>query len=126
MEIKMDINKDNLPKQNMTDLIRSLELISARVFQSLLTLSQTASSTTPEMQKLFQEWINCLGDEIEREVSEKGEIDPEIVAKKIGVDQATIISLALTLHRQGHIKIKSIWAESCDLPNSEICDCLNS
>ena len=102
----MDINKNNLQKQDMTDLIRSLELISARVFESLLTLSQTASSTTPEMQKLFQEWINCLGDEIVREVSEKGKIEPEIVAEKIGVDPSTIISLALTLHRQGRIKIK--------------------
>lgn len=122
----MDINKNNLQKQDMTDLIRSLELISARVFESLLTLSQTASSTTPEMQKLFQEWINCLGDEIVREVSEKGKIEPEIVAEKIGVDSSTIISLALTLHRQGRIKIKNIEAEICDLPNNEICDCLYS
>lgn len=122
----MKIDKNSLPKQELGDLISSLELISARVFESVLTLSQTASSNTPEMQKLFQEWINCLGDEVINTASKDGSIDPEKLSEKIGVEPATIISLALTLHRQGRIKIKKLETEIGNSDNQEICDCLYS
>ena len=122
----MDIDIKNSQNQDMNTLIHSLELTSARVFESVLTLSQTACSSTPEMQALFQEWIACIGEEFVNEVNKTGKIVPEEVAKTIGVSPATIISLALTLHRQGRINIKSLEAEVTDSTNQECCGCLKS
>ena len=120
----MNIDIKNLPEQDMKMLVHSLELVSARVFESVITLSQTASSNTPEMNALFQQWISCLGEEVIRAVEENGTLDPEKTAKAIGVTPATIISLALTLHRQGKINISQKTAEITDKDNQEICGCL--
>lgn len=123
----MNIDIKNLPNQNINELINSLELVSARIFESVLTLNQTACSNTPEMQSMFQEWISCLGEEVVREVKETGKVNLEKTAKTIGVSSATIISLALTLHRQGRIKINNLEAEAVEEPtNQEICGCFKS
>ncbi|NLX75545.1 MAG: hypothetical protein GXZ13_06945, partial [Synergistaceae bacterium] len=68
----------------------------------------------------------CIGEEFVNEVNKTGKIVPEEVAKTIGVSPATIISLALTLHRQGRINIKSLEAEVTDSANQECCGCLKS
>ncbi len=120
----MNIDVKNLEEQDMKMLVNSLELVSARVFESVITLNQVACSNTPEMQTLFNQWISCLGEEIVRAVEEQGSLEPAEIAKKIGVTTSTIISLALTLHRQGRIKIKSMTAEVGDDNNTEICGCL--
>lgn len=120
----MDIDIKDLEQQDMKTLVRSLELVSARIFESVVKINQTASSNTPEMNSLFQQWVSCLGDEIASSVEEKGVIDPEELATKIGVTPATIISLALTLHRQGKIKITAITAAPSDGSNQDICGCL--
>lgn len=120
----MNIDIKNLPEQDAKMLVHSLELVSARVFESVVTLSQTASSATPEMQHMFQQWLSCLGEDVLRRIEENGKLDPAQAAKEIGVTPATIISLALTLHRQGKINIKELSAEITDGENSEICGCL--
>ena len=55
--------------------------------------------------------VSCLGGELTRAVEEKGAINPDELAKTIGVTPATVISLALALHREGAIKITEIKAE---------------
>lgn len=120
----MNIDAKTLGEQDMKMLVHSLELVSARIFESVVTLNQMACSNTPEMQALFSQWVTCLGDEICRLVGENSDIDPEEISQKIGVSSSTIISLTLALHRQGKIKIKSIRAEQGDNINTEICDCL--
>ncbi len=122
----MNIDIKNLPEQDAKMLVHSLELVSARVFESVVTLSQTASSATPEMQHMFQQWLSCLGEDLLRRIEENGTLDPVQAAKEIGVTPATIISLALTLHRQGKINIKELSAEITNGGNSEICGCLKS
>lgn len=120
----LDLDIKNLEQQDIKALVRSLELVSARVFDSVITLSQTASSATPEMQRMFQQWINLLGDTVISAVEDNGSIDPEALAKTIGVTPATIISLALTLHREGRIDITEIKGKKGDDNNREICGCL--
>ena len=120
----LELDIKNIEQQDMKALVRSLELVSARVFDSVITLSQTASSTTPEMQQMFQQWINLLGDTVISAVEENGVINPEELAKTIGVTPATIISLALALHREGRIDITEIKAKKGDDNNREICGCL--
>ena len=120
----MNIDIKNLPEQDAKMLVHSLELVSARVFESVVTLSQTASSATPEMQHMFQQWLSCLGEDVLRRIEDNGKLDPAQAAKEIGVTPSTIISLALTLHRQGKINIKELSAEITNGENSEICGCL--
>ncbi|MDO5114928.1 MAG: hypothetical protein Q4D58_02385 [Synergistaceae bacterium] len=120
----MNIDIKNLEDQDMKQLVKSLELVSARIFDSVIKTNQLASSVTPEMQQLFSQWVGCLGGELTRAVEEKGVICPEELAASIGVTPATIISLALTLHREGAIKITEIKAEAGDGENADICGCM--
>ncbi len=122
----MNIDIKTLEQQDMKMLVHSLELVSARIFDSVITLSQLASSNTPEMNALFEQWVSCLGEELISEAEEKGKLDPEEISKRIGVSASTVISLALTLHRQGKLKIKSLEVEQGNNVNSEICGCLKS
>ncbi|NLD06123.1 MAG: hypothetical protein GX672_09620 [Synergistaceae bacterium] len=119
----MNIDSKTLEQQDMKMLVHSLELVSARIFESMITLNQVSCSNTPEMNSLFNQWVSCLGQEVIRAVGEKGELDPEEISKSIGVSSSTIISLALALHRQGKIRIKSFMVEPGDNVNTEICDC---
>ena len=121
----MNIDSKTLEQQDMKMLVHSLELVSARIFESVITLNQTACSNTPEMHALFDQWVSFLGEEVLRAAEETGELDPEEISKRIGVSSSTIISLALSLHRQGKIRIKSFMVESGNNVNTEICDCKN-
>ena len=44
----MELDIKNLAQQDMNQLVHSLELVSARVFDSVIKLNQTATSNTPE------------------------------------------------------------------------------
>lgn len=120
----MNFEIKDYPDQDTKMLIKSLELVSARLFESLITINQTACANTPEMSQMFNEWVSCMGDEIERCFTEERMTDPAEIAKKIGVSPATVMSLALTLHREGKITIKAIEAEKGNGTNREICGCM--
>lgn len=120
----MNIDIKNLPDQNMFQLVKSLELVSARVLDSVVKSGQLASSATPEMQMLFEQWTECIGGAIADAAEKEGAIVPEKLAQEIGVTPATVISLALALHRMGKIKITEIKASPSDGANTEICGCL--
>ncbi len=120
----MNIDSKTLEQQDMKMLVHSLELVSARIFESVISLSQLASSNTQEMNTLFNQWVSCLGEEIIAAAGKDGRLDPEDLSNRIGVSPSTIISLALAMHRQGRIKIKALEAEPCDSSNTEICGCL--
>ena len=51
----MNIDSKTLEQQDMKMLVHSLELVSARIFESVITLNQLASSNTPEMNTLFEQ-----------------------------------------------------------------------
>lgn len=120
----MELDIKNLAQQDMNQLVHSLELVSARVFDSVIKLNQTATSNTPEMQLLFGQWLDMVGGEIARGAAENGKIDVEETAKNIGVTPATVISLALALHRQGKLKITELKTEAGPGKNTEACGCM--
>ena len=120
----MNIDIKNLPDQDMNQLVKSLELVSARVLDSVVKSSQLASSATPEMQLLFEQWVECVGGAISGAVERDGAVIPDEIAREIGVTPSTVISLALALHRMGKIKITEIKASPSDGANTEICGCL--
>lgn len=108
----------------MNEFVHSLEIVSARVLDSVTRSSQTACSATPEMQALFEQWVSFIGDTIVSAAKEKGTLDPAALAKEIGVTQDSVLSLILALHRQGRLTIKSVAAEEGNSGNREICGCL--
>lgn len=121
----IDINAKNIGEQNHRELIRSLELVSARVLDSIVTASQVASENTPEMRVLFAQWLEMIGNELIRTTGEDNFINPEATAAEIGITPETVISLALALHRQGRIKITALNIERGDGRNKDICGCLS-
>ncbi len=68
----MNIDSKTLEQQDMKMLVHSLELVSARIFESVITLNQTACSNTPEMHALFDQWVSFLGEEVLRAAEETG------------------------------------------------------
>ena len=120
----MDLDIKNLEDQDMRGLVKSLELVSARVLDSVIRAGQLAAVSTPEVQLLFSQWVDCIGAAVTDAVERDGSIDPEKLAAEIGVTPATVIALALTLHRSGSIKITSLKAEKGTGSNTEICGCL--
>ena len=51
----MNIDIKNLEEQDMKQLVKSLELVSARVLDSVVKTSQLAGGATQEMQLLFDQ-----------------------------------------------------------------------
>lgn len=120
----MEINAKNLKEQDARELIRSLELVSARILDSIVSTGQLASTATPEMHSLFSQWVAMISGELLRIAGESGTIDPEATAGHIGITTETALSLALTLHRQGKIKITGLTIEPGDGKNKDICGCM--
>lgn len=121
----MDISAKNLKEQDLRELVHSLELVSGRVLESIVSTGQLATSATPEMHSLFSQWVAMIGGELLRIAGDDGTIDPAAVADQIGITTETALSLALTLHRQGKIKITSLTVEPGDGRNRDICGCLS-
>ena len=98
-------------------------LLTARMVDSILRANQMASSVTPEMQEMFNQWLNLVGEQVLRE-AQKGECDVPATARSIGVSEATIFSLLAFLHRSGRICVEAVRFSSGDGKNSEACQCL--
>ena len=120
----MELDIKNLKQQDMNQFVHSLEIVSARLMDTITRASQTACSATPEMQSLFDQWVSMIGDGIVIAAGESGTLDPVKLAEETGVTQDTILSLILALHRQGKIKITGVTAEPDLGGNREICGCL--
>lgn len=121
----MEINAKNLKEQDLRELVRSLELVSARILESIVSTGQVAAMTTPEMHSLFSKWVAMISGELQRIAGDDGTIDPAAAADQIGITTETALSLALALHRQGKIKITALTVEPGDGINKDICGCMS-
>lgn len=110
-------------KDSLQAYLDSCRLVTARLVESVVRNSQWALSTTPEMEELFGQWREIMAHQILNHCPE-GTLDPESVAKEIGVTPSTVLSLLLALHRSGEITLRSIQFEQGPGANREICDCL--
>lgn len=119
----MELDIKNLKQQNEAELVKSLELISARLLDCITKASQTACSSTPEMQQLFSQWLDLIGEQI-IDASKSGILKPGELALEIGITPDTVISLATALHRQGKIRINSLSVSEGSGKNHDICGCL--
>lgn len=106
------------------EMIDSLKLVSARLIESISRTSQLASSATPEMQRIFGEWLALVSGQLLGGLKDGGDVDIPDAARRIGIDESTVLSLLLALHRGGKIRIESVRAVATDAPDTEICGCL--
>lgn len=108
----------------------SERLLTARMVDSILRTSQVASSATPEMQEMFNQWLNLVGEQVLREAgkssqgNQSGECDVPALARSVGVSEATIFSLLVFLHRSGRIRVEAVRFSNGDGKNLETCSCL--
>ncbi|MFA7621524.1 MAG: hypothetical protein WCY56_06710 [Aminobacteriaceae bacterium] len=110
--------------QDIKRLIDSEGLVTARLVESVNRTAQMASTTVPEIQDLFSRWLALVGGEVLRIASSSPDMDISATAKSIGIDNSSLLSLLLMLHREGKISIDSVRLGSGDGRNKEICSCL--
>lgn len=103
--------------------LESCRLVTARLIESVVRNSQMASSTTPEMEELFNQWRDLMAHELLSHCNAEG-LDVDRVAARIGISPSSALSLLLALHRSGEITIRNVQFERKASPNREICDCL--
>ncbi len=118
--------KDLSSEERISNLINSLELITARMLEVTTINSQIAVSETPEMRKLFDRWLKCISSEILCSIGEGENIDIDRVAESTGITRSSALSLLLAMERQGLPHIPGTQAKKGDGKNKEICDCLIS
>jgi hypothetical protein len=110
--------------REIKNVLESERLLTARMVDSILRVSQVASVATPEMQEMFHQWIGLVSDQVLREVSENGECHVPALASSIGVSESTLFSLLVFLQRSGKIRVETVRFSPGDGKNSEVCQCL--
>ena len=109
------------------EVLDTERLLTARMVDSIMRANQMASYATPEMQEMFKQWLNLVGEQMLRETEEAGgksECDVPAVARSIGVSEATIFSLLAFLHRSGRIRVETVRFSDGDGKNTDACPCL--
>jgi hypothetical protein len=110
--------------EDMKNMLDSTALVTARMIDSVISNSQLASSTTPEMQNLFRSWLEFVAGEVKRKLVEKGDLSAEEIQKTandIGITTNTLLSLVLYLQRKGDIRVDAIRISPGSGLNTEVC-----
>jgi hypothetical protein len=116
---EMGENKDT---QEM-DFSENYAKAAARVLESISRTAQLSSLATPEIQEMFENWLEILSHQILRSQEIPGRLDIPSKAEEIGISSSSLLGLLLYLQRQGRISITEIQLESgCGL-DEDICDC---
>ena len=118
----------NIVKE-IREVLESERLLTARLVDSVLRTSQVASVATPEMQDMFGQWLALIGEQVLREIFDKenaggGECDVRALAQSIGVSEATLFSLLVSMHRSGKIRVDTVRFSAGNGKNTEACGCL--
>ena len=121
-KIKKDRPQETTPR--VEKLVDSLELVSARMLEMIVTNSQLASAQTPEMRSLFQKWIDLMSDELLAAANETGTVDLAALSERIGITRQTAASLLLYLDRKGDIDIVEMRMIKGEGKNRDICGCI--
>lgn len=119
------ISQESVLKE-LKNLVESSSLVTARLIEAVSLNSQLASSSTPEMQDLFHQWINYIAGEILNIANKNETVNVKEVAESIGVCETTILSLLLYLERNGSIIVENVTVKKGKGENQELCRCLRS
>lgn len=110
--------------QEVKRLLDSEGLVTARLVESVTRTAQMASTTVPEIQDLFSQWLSLIGGEVARMAASSPEMDIASTANRIGIEESSLLSLLLMLQREGALSIESVRIGKEKGKNSEICSCL--
>ena len=110
--------------QEVKRLLDSEGLVTARLVESVTRTAQMASTTVPEIQDLFSQWLSLIGGEVARMAASSPEMDIASTANRIGIEESSLLSLLLMLQREGALSIESVRIGKGKGKNSEICSCL--
>jgi hypothetical protein len=114
--------------ESVKEVLESERLLTARLVDSVLRTSQMAGLATPEMREMFDQWLSIVARQVLRELEEtmgeKRECDLPALAKNIGVEETTLFSLLIFLHRSGKLRIEGLRFSPGQGKNTEACDCL--
>lgn len=110
--------------QEVKRLLDSEGLVTARLVESVTRTAQMASTTVPEIQDLFSQWLSLIGGEVARMAASLPEMDIASTANRIGIEESSLLSLLLMLQREGALSIESVRIGKGKGKNSEICSCL--
>jgi predicted transcriptional regulator len=102
----------------------SCSKVTARLIESIFQTAQLAGANTPEIRELFQHWLDFLSLDILRTLEKDAEIDVNKEAQRIGITPSSLLTLLVSLHRQGKICISSVKALRDNAANRELCHCL--
>jgi hypothetical protein len=105
-------------------LVHSLELVTARMIESIVVNSQLASSQTPQIREMFDTWIRCMSDEVARFFDSESDVPLEKISEATGLPRESVLTLLTALDRSGKISIRKVTAGRGTGKNSDICDCL--
>ena len=119
-----DRNQEQGLMEQVKDVLDSERLLTARMVDSVLRTSQLAALATPEMQDMFDQWVVLIGRQMLSEIGPAGECDIPALAGKIGVEETTLLSLLVYLHRSGKIHIDGVRFSAGQGKNAEACGCL--
>ena len=110
--------------QEVKRLLDSEGLVTARLVESVTRTAQMASTTVPEIQDLFSQWLSLIGGEVARMAASSPEMDIASTANRIGIEESSLLSLLVMLQREGALSIESVRIGKGKGKNSEICSCL--
>ena len=110
--------------QEVKRLLDSEGMVTARLVESVTRTAQMASTTVPEIQDLFSQWLSLIGGEVARMAASSPEMDIASTANRIGIEESSLLSLLLMLQREGALSIESVRIGKGKGKNSEICSCL--
>lgn len=110
--------------QEVKRLLDSEGLVTARLVESVTRTAQMVSTTVPEIQDLFSQWLSLIGGEVARMAASSPEMDIASTANRIGIEESSLLSLLLMLQREGALSIESVRIGKGKGKNSEICSCL--
>ena len=105
------------------EALETEKLITARLVDSVTRSVQLASSITPEMRELYEQWISLISSQVMRD-AEGCELDIPAVAQRIGIKESSLLSLVLYMQRNGKLNVQKITFQKSNGNNEEICNCL--
>jgi len=79
-----------------------------KMTESVVKAAEMGSYATPEVRTLFEDWAGEVEKEILTFVETKGEAQPNEIAKKLKINEGSVIFFISRLAQQGRVKIKGI------------------
>ncbi len=76
-----------------------------KMMQTYSQSNEMAEFATPELRRLFEEWLQLINEEILHFLKDEDSIDPKIIAKKFNLSEESVNYILGKLAQQGKLKL---------------------